>query len=378
MLLLLSSLAVCGAMDFETYSQLKLATPFEAKDRTKFDSGMENVNREPGNGNKARGWQALWAVVEMLAYPLPPISQFRPLAPRGTVTPLTAWTKSRVYPGTRRNWWHYVPAQYDRGTAANLIIFNDGQGFLDPNGNYRATIVLDNLIADGLLPPTIAVFLSPGLRPGHPDCAYSNANPPVEISDDPQRSLEYDSVSDRYSRFLLEDILPVLEAKFNITQDPGRRAVLGVSSSAPGSFGAAWFRPDKFGLVATFVGSFVNIRGAHQLPWVVRNTLRKPIRVALHSGSRDMDNNHGSWALGNKEMAAALRYAGYDYRFSFGPGPHYGSSHAGSHFAETLLWLFQVDSRWCPQCHAETGGLVRNVGRAIFWLFSEDGSDVEL
>eukprot|EP00411_Alexandrium_monilatum_P104171 CAMPEP_0175780564 /NCGR_PEP_ID=MMETSP0097-20121207/76820_1 /TAXON_ID=311494 /ORGANISM="Alexandrium monilatum, Strain CCMP3105" /LENGTH=199 /DNA_ID=CAMNT_0017091333 /DNA_START=102 /DNA_END=697 /DNA_ORIENTATION=+ len=193
-------------------------------------------------------------------------------------------------------------------------------GFMDTGGNFRATVVLDNLIADGLLPPTVAVFVNPGFRPGHPDCAYSDQDPTIEVGDDPQRSLEYDTLSERFARFLLEDILPIVEGAYNISQDPRSRAVIGISSSAVGAFCSAWFRPDRFGLVATHVGSFVNIREAHHLPWLIRNTPRKQIRVSLQSGERDMDNNHGSWALGNREMAAALAYAGYEHRLDFGPG----------------------------------------------------------
>jgi len=231
-----------------------------------------------------------------------------------------------------------------RDAPASLLVFNDGGGFLNPAGHIRATLVLANLIADGALDITIAVFLSPGIRQGHPDCAYDDPKDPQRAtSDDPQRSLEYDTVSDTYSRFLLVDILPVLESEFRITQDPARRAVVGTSSGAVGAFCAAWYRPDSFGLVATISGSFVNIRGAHNLPWVIRNTKRKPIKVLLMSGEHDMDNNHGSWPLGNRAMAAALAYAGYEHRLVFGTGAH-GMTHAGSVFPSVLLWLFKDSS----------------------------------
>jgi len=237
--------------------------------------------------------------------------------------------------------WIWVPAQYDGQTPANLVIFNDGGGFLHPTGQLRATIVLSNMIAAGALDVTIAVFLNPGIRQGHPDCAYDDPkHPRWATSDDPQRSLEYDSVSDRYSRFLLEDILPVVEADYRISNDPSRRAVFGTSSSAVGAFCAAWFRPDRFGLVATISGSYVNIRGAHNLPWVIRNTVRKPIKVFLLSGEHDMDNSHGSWPLANQAMAAALKYAGYTHKFVLGTSGH-GMTHGGSVFPSILLWLFK-------------------------------------
>ena len=69
--------------------------------------------------------------------------------------------ESSVYPGTLHRWWLYVPAGYDEldSTAdCNLIVFTDG---LKPD----AVHILDNLIADKLIPPTIGVFVSPGVRP---------------------------------------------------------------------------------------------------------------------------------------------------------------------------------------------------------------------
>lgn len=374
--LLLLLAASSNAMDFETYSSLKLNTPFEAKDRTKFDSGMGNPNRDGDYANRARGWQALWAFVEKLAYPLPRAAQPRPGSPAGKVTPFIDWSNSTVYPGTRRTWWQYVPAQYDGKEPANLIVFLDGAGFLDPSGNFRATVLLDNLISDGFLPPTIAVFVNPGIRPGHPDCAYNEQG--MAVGDDPQRSLEYDSISGLQAQFLLEDILPVVERSFKVSQQAHSRALVGISSSAVAAFSAAWFRPEKFGLVATHAGSFVNIREAHQLPWIIRNTPRKPLRVSLQSGERDMDNNHGSWALANREMAAALQYAGYEYKFDFGPGAHYGSFQGGSLFARSLLWLFRRDARDCLGCFAERGSLSALLARALLWLCSPSGSAAEL
>lgn len=327
-------------MDYETYHSLGLDTPFEEKPRSKHDSGMQNIN---GGLTHEQMWGRNFAAEEVARpkYPTPSEAQPREGVPPGRYIEHKAWNSSHVYPGTWRTWWVWVPAQYDGQTPANLIVFNDGGGFLYPQGQVRATIVLSNMIADGSLDPTIAVFVNPGVRHGHPDCSYDDPKQPkLATGDDPQRSLEYDTVSDTYSRFLLEDLLPLVEADFRITQDPSRRAVVGTSSGAVGAFCAAWFRPDRFGLVATISGSYVNIRGAHNLPWVIRNTARKPIKVLLLSGEHDMDNNHGSWPLGNQAMAAALEYAGYTHKFVFGTSAH-GMTHGGSVFPSILRWLFK-------------------------------------
>ena len=48
------------------------------------------------------------------------------------------------------------------------------------------------------------------------------------------------------------------------------------------------------------MGSFTNIRGGHNYPWLVRNTARKPITVYLSDGRNDLNNQHGSWLLANQ------------------------------------------------------------------------------
>jgi hypothetical protein len=114
-----------------------------------------------------------------------------------------------------------------------------------------------------------------------------------------------------------------------------------------GAFVAAWFRPDLFGCVATHCGTYVNIRGGHNLPWVVRNTPRKPLRVFLQSGENDLRNNHGSWPLANWEMAEALTYADYGSTFVFGKGGH-SLTHGGRILGETLQWLFHCNAKAPP------------------------------
>ena len=98
---------------------------------------------------------------------------------------------------------------------------------------------------------------------------------------------------------------------------------------------------------SSHVGSFTNIRGGHVYPALIRKTPPKPIRVFLQAGARDLDNVHGNWPLANQEMAAALKFARYDYRFDFGEEGHNGR-HGGAILPESLRWLWRPSDASSP------------------------------
>jgi enterochelin esterase family protein len=147
-------------------------------------------------------------------------------------------------------------------------------------------------------------------------------------------------LSDQYVHFLEKEILPLVGKEYKLRQDAAGRAICGISSGGICAFTAAWQRPDLFSKVLSHVGSFTNIRGGDVYPGVIRKTKRKPIRVFLQGGERDLDNEHGNWPLANKAMAAALKYKGYDYRFEFGHEGHNGK-HGGAILPESLRWLWR-------------------------------------
>jgi enterochelin esterase family protein len=262
-------------------------------------------------------------------YVLGPDSMRKEGVPRGTVTK-HRWTTSQVYPGTERDYWVYVPAQYaDLRGPASVMVFQDGGNYVNEEGQFRVPVVFDNLIAAGEMPVTIGIFLNPGVIPAaSPDQRPRN-----------NRSFEYDSLGDRYARFLLEEILPEVGKSHRLTDDPRHRAICGISSGGICAWTVAWERPDAFRKVLSHVGSFTNIRGGHVYHALIRKTEPKPIRVFLQDGSGDLDNLHGNWPLANQEMAAALKFAKYEYRFEYGDGGHNGK-HGGAILPESLRWLW--------------------------------------
>jgi sugar lactone lactonase YvrE/enterochelin esterase-like enzyme len=259
--------------------------------------------------------------------------------PRGGLQKMEPWY-SKNYPGTVRDWWIYVPAQIKGARDVALMVFQDGHDYVGAKGRWRVPTVFDNLIARNEMPPTVAVFLNPGHDPSKPVPAspWGNSN----------RSFEYDSLGDRYVRFLTEEILPEVEKVVRarggaLSRDPRLRAIGGASSGAICAFTAAWERPGVFGKVFSTIGSFVGLRGGNAYPSLIRRTEPKRLRVYLEDSSGDLDNAHGNWPLANQQMYAALSYVGYDVRFDFVEGFGHNSDHAGSVFPDAMRWLWREE-----------------------------------
>ena len=192
-------------------------------------------------------------------YETPPDSRERSDVPKGTVKQMPPW-QSKIFEGTKRDWWVYVPAQYRPASPAAVMVFQDGAGPKD----YVPT-VFDNLIAKGDMPVMVGIFINPGTR------ADGGSN----------RSFEYDTLSDQYARFLLEEILPEVEKTVKLRHDAASRAISGASSGGICSFTVAWERPNEFRKVLSWVGSFTNIasgktmrEGGHNYEALIRKTSR--------------------------------------------------------------------------------------------------------
>ena len=280
-------------------------------------------------------------------YKLGADSQPQPGTPTGTLEKFT-FKSSQIFPGTERDYWVYVPKQYNSAKPAALMVFQDGAGYQSTNGSFRAPVVMDNLIARKEMPVTIGVFINPGNIPAAEPGQKGRSN----------RSYEYDSMGDAYTRFLLEELLPEVEKKWNVTKDPASRCTVGISSGGIAAFTVAWERPDSFGKVISHIGSFTNIRGGHVYPALVRRMQRQPtsssatepektrwaqiqkLRVFLQEGSNDLDNLHGNWPLANREMEAALKFAKIESQLVMGDGGH-GGKHGGAILPDTMRWIWR-------------------------------------
>ncbi|MBL9144792.1 MAG: hypothetical protein JNM99_14015 [Verrucomicrobiaceae bacterium] len=282
---------------------------------------------------ESHGMALLAGTIRIEHYEMPAEAKAQAGVPEGRLEKFE-WKDSHVFPNTVRDVTVYIPAQYDATKPASLMVWQDGTRHADPNGQpgqLRATRVFDTLIAKGEMPVTIGVFIDPGRKPTQ-KAGDKAAN----------RGFEYDSLGDAYARFVIDEILPTVKQRYSLTWSdrPEDHAIAGGSSGGICAFTVAWERPDQFSKVLSWVGSFVNLRGGHVYPAMIRKTERKPLRIYLLDGDNDLDNPYGNWPLANQKMAASLKYMGYDHRFDYGHCFH-GSKGMSASLPDAMRWLWR-------------------------------------
>lgn len=253
-----------------------------------------------------------------------------------------------------RNISVYVPDAYQDGDEAAVLVIQDGPG---PLGLVRNA--LDNLTISAdpnrKLPPFVAV----AVQNGGSDSKGS------------ERGLEYDTMSDRYARFIQEEVLPAVLAhdelreaypNFAITDDPEGKGALGCSSGGAAVLAMGWFRPDLFNRLITYSGTFVDQQdddaaeeamfplGAweyHSGLELIKNTPAKPLRIFTHVSENDLgadapESGHHNWVMANQRTAAALADQSYHYRYVFAKGAgHCDGNVYNETLADTLVWMWR-------------------------------------
>ena len=236
-------------------------------------------------------------------------------------------SSNSYYPGTEREVQVYVPDAYDGTSAACLYVGLDGILCNAPH-------VIDSLIAAGKMPVTIGVFVQPGVIKDK-DGNVLRYN----------RSNEFDMTSDRFVRFLEAEVLPAVERLHTAKGLPIKlmhegNMIFGLSSGGIAAFVAAWHRPALFGRVFSGVGTFVAMRGGNDLQAIVRKSEPRALRVFLQDGTNDVWNPlFGHWYEGNRMLATALDFAGYDARYDWSDCYH-GVKRASEIFPEVMEWMW--------------------------------------
>jgi enterochelin esterase-like enzyme len=281
------------------------------------------------------------------------LSYLQPGVPSGTLSEKITHI-SKIYDGMKSEYWIYVPAQYRADTPAAVMVFQDGGGYTNREGNNPTLNVIDNLIEQKKIPVMICIFINPGdisESPNTPTYSFVKAYSEKwnRTLKDSMRSTLYDTVGDRYPRFLRDEILAEVAAKYNLRKDAYSRAITGLSSGGIASFNAAWQMPDQFSRVISWIGSFSSIQwkedpanpeGGQDYPDKILREPHRNIRVWLQDGSEDLDLRYGNWPLANLRMANALKAKEYDFHFSFGKGTH-NSAHGAAEFPAEMIWLWR-------------------------------------
>ena len=270
-------------------------------------------------------------------YTLGPDSKPRDGVPKGKFTE-TKVIKSDVFPGTQHTYWVYVPAQYDPAQSTAVMVFNDGQAMKAEPGDVQAQNVLDNLIFRREIPVMLGVFINPGRHPDQPE-----PNPRDWGDRTSNRADEYNPPTDKYARVVVEELMPALKKEFNISPDPDLHGIMGSSSGGCAAFAVAWFRPNEFRKVITFVGSFTDIRGEYIYPELVAESDKKPIRIFMQDGRNDNrrpSHPNGDWFYQNVRLMKALTAKGYEVNYAWGIGNH-GQKQGGAIFPEMMRWLWR-------------------------------------
>ncbi|KQS34106.1 alpha/beta hydrolase-fold protein [Dyadobacter sp. Leaf189] len=263
-------------------------------------------------------------------YPVDPASQQQANVPKGEILKFT-FEQSKIFPGTWREYWVYVPAQYKPDQPACVYVNQDGI-------QWNAPTVFDNLIHSKEMPVTIGVFVMHG---------KVRAADPAKANDRFNRSFEYDGLGDAYAKFILEELLPEVEKQktsdgraIRLSKSGNDRAIGGSSSGAVCAFTAAWERPDAFTRVFSAIGTYVGLRGADRYHTLVRKFEPKPIRIYMQDGANDLNIYAGDWWMANQTMLRALTFAGYEVLHQWGEGGHNGK-HGSAIFPEAMRYLWK-------------------------------------
>ncbi|MEZ5300883.1 MAG: SMP-30/gluconolactonase/LRE family protein [Verrucomicrobiales bacterium] len=288
----------------------------------------------------------------------PPEAQRHDGVPQGKLVKAT-FAASKVFPGTERDYWVYVPAQYKSGDEACLMVFQDGGGYCNDGWGSRAHIVFDNLIHAGEMPVTVGLFVNPGVCPAPREGAQPRFN----------RSYEYDGMGDAYARFLIEEMIPHAEQAhgFKASANPDDRGICGASSGAIAAFTAAWERPDAFRRVYSMIGTYVGLRGGDAYPTLIRKTEPKPLRIFIEDGENDLNIYGGDWWMANQTMVRALEFSGYEVEHRWSKEGH-NHNHGAAIFPEAMRWLWKDHGKAPVATHYD-----RSKSRAPQYLIDGEG-----
>lgn len=248
----------------------------------------------------------------------------------------------------------YIPAAYKDGIEAPILVTHDGPSRLNLVRN-----ALDNLTVSKDPERRLPAFIAIAVQNGGDDSKGS------------ERGLEYDTMSDRFARFINDEVLPAVLHNAQIkaaypniafTDNPWGKAAMGCSSGGAAALTMGWFRSDLFRRLITYSGTFVDQQdddapeeatfplGAweyHSSMKLIETAEKKPLRIFTHvsendNRARDPEDTYHNWVMANKRTAAALKAKGYDYRYVFSRATRHCDRRVFEQtLADTLVWMWR-------------------------------------
>ncbi|HXI60826.1 MAG TPA: alpha/beta hydrolase-fold protein [Polyangia bacterium] len=259
----------------------------------------------------------------------------KPGVMRGQLVQWTMATSKTFADGTRKV-AVYIPAGYKSGTETPFMVAQDG---VNPQNGGSFGLddlqpLLNNMIAEGKVPSMVGIFVDPAS----------------------QRSVEYDTPSDKYYQFVETELIPevlmrvkaMANIDLNLTKDPEGRGAFGGSSGGSCAFTMGWFHPESYRRILTLSGSFTPLKrtppdfpnGAadYYMKAIPMTMPNKPLRVFLEAGSMDL----GGWKAANDAMAKALAAAKYHYRYVAATGATHEDVRARRQYLPAAMeWLWR-------------------------------------
>ena len=251
----------------------------------------------------------------------------------------------------------YVPKAYKDGDPAPVLVIQDGRGPID-----LVARALDNLTNATDPQRKLPAFIAVAVQSGGDDSIGS------------ERGLEYDTLSDRYARFIDQEVLPAVQANAQVkaaypnlkfTKVASGRGALGCSSGGAAAFTMGWFRPDLFSRVIGYSTTLVaqqdpaspeakiypdrawDYHSSQELIKKDTTGREKQIRVFINANQNDLrasdpESTHHNWLMANQRTAAALKAKGFHYKFVQGMGVgHCDSQVQSATLADALVWVWR-------------------------------------
>jgi enterochelin esterase-like enzyme len=279
------------------------------------ERGVTRLVRDPLNPRLAHDPYGANSVCHATGYQTPDWTREDPETRRGTIEEVRVASSAL---GSERTVQVYLPARLRAARHYPLLVCFDGADYLH---FAKTKVVLDNLIHRYEIAPMVVAF--------------------TQAHD---RMAEY-AANDANSRFVAEELVPELEARYPLRARPRDRGVMGASLGAVASLHAAWKHPGTFGSLLLQSGSFAFT----DIGSGVRSPLMQPVEEFVNAFRADPGRPvdrifvscgiYESLIYENRSLVPLLERTGMDVKYVEARDGHNWENWR-DRLREGLSWLF--------------------------------------